>query len=215
MGDAAGAIRLLPASKIGRRVKHLCPTADFYRRRKLTRCAGVEANRRPMCDRNFSCGKTRFFRGDDVGVTVRSQKPRAPSAMRKKFLETDASWQGSITSLLVFATGQIRSAMVRTGLHLFNTPLGRFPSYLFMLPRLTHPMSCAHAGLLHFYAPLKRTQTAAMVCTSTRNASLTSRSTIRSVFGGYLPSGNIFGNSRNRNAMNLGMSCECTRYVVN
>jgi hypothetical protein len=58
-------------------------------------------------------------------------------------------------------------------------------------------------------------QTAAIVCTSTRKASLTSRSTMRSVFGGYLPSGNIFGNSRNRNCMNFGMSCEWTRYVVN
>jgi len=29
--------------------------------------------------------------------------------------------------------------------------------------------------------------------------------------GGYLPSGNIFGNSRSRQAMNFGMSCECTR----
>jgi hypothetical protein len=58
-------------------------------------------------------------------------------------------------------------------------------------------------------------QTAAIVCTSTRKASLTSRSTMRSVFGGYFPSGNIFGNSRRRNAMNLGISCEWTRYVVN
>ena len=31
------------------------------------------------------------------------------------------------------------------------------------------------------------------------------------VFGGYFPSGNIRGNSRNRQAMNFGMSCECTR----
>jgi hypothetical protein len=37
-------------------------------RRTLTRCAGLEANRRPICDRNFSCGKTRFFRGDDVAA---------------------------------------------------------------------------------------------------------------------------------------------------
>jgi hypothetical protein len=58
-------------------------------------------------------------------------------------------------------------------------------------------------------------QTAAMVCTSTRKDSFTSRSTMRSVFGGYFPFGNIFGNSRRRNAMNLGMSCEWTRYVVN
>lgn len=58
-------------------------------------------------------------------------------------------------------------------------------------------------------------QTAAIVCTSTRKASLTSRSIMRRVFGGYLPSGNIFGNSRNRNCMNFGMSCEWTRYVVN
>ena len=50
-----------------------------------------------------------------------------------------------------------------------------------------------------------REQTAAIVCTSTRKASLTSRSTMRRVFGGYLPSGNIFGNSRNRNSTNFGM----------
>ena len=35
------------------------------------------------------------------------------------------------------------------------------------------------------------------------------------VLGGYLPSAKSFGNSRRRQAMNLGMSCECTRYVVN
>ena len=53
--------------------------------------------------------------------------------------------------------------------------------------------------------------TAAIVCTSTRNCSFTNRSTMSSVFGGYFPFGNIFGNSRRRNAMNFGMSCECTR----
>jgi hypothetical protein len=39
-----------------------------------------------MCDRDFSCGKTRFFRGADVAVPPGRQKPRARSLMRKKFL---------------------------------------------------------------------------------------------------------------------------------
>src|SRR5450755_3891837 len=64
---------------------------------------------------------------------------------------------------------------------------------------------------IHWPTFVRHDQMAAMVCTSTRKASLTNRSTIRSVFGGYLPSGNFFGNSRKRNAMNFGMSCEWTR----
>ena len=51
----------------------------------------------------------------------------------------------------------------------------------------------------------------ATVCTSIRNDSCTTRSTIRSVLGGYTPLGKMRGNSRNRNAMNFAMSCECTR----
>src|SRR2546425_4232497 len=38
---------------------------------------------------------------------------------------------------------------------------------------------------------------------------------ISKVLGGYAPLGNRRGNSRSRQARNLGMSCECTRYVVN
>jgi hypothetical protein len=75
--------------------------------------------------------------------------------------------------------------------------------------------TCGSLDSPFFDAPSMQGQIAAIVCTSTKNASLTSRSTISSVLGGYLPSGNMFGNSRNRNAMNFGMSCECTRYVVN
>ena len=56
-----------------------------------------------------------------------------------------------------------------------------------------------------------KNHTAAIVCTSTKNCSFTSRSMMSSVFGGYFPLGNIFGNSRRRNAMNFGMSCEWTR----
>jgi hypothetical protein len=59
---------MLAASKIGRRMRHLRPIADFHPRRTLTRCAGLAANRGQMRDRNFSCGKTRFFRGNDVAV---------------------------------------------------------------------------------------------------------------------------------------------------
>jgi hypothetical protein len=66
---------VLAAWKIGRRVKHLDSIADFHPRRTLTRCAGVAANRRQMRDRNFSCGKTRFFRGDDVATPYAEKIP--------------------------------------------------------------------------------------------------------------------------------------------
>jgi hypothetical protein len=46
----------------------LTPHRRFSPARTLTQCAGVAANRRPIRGRNFSCGKTRFFRGDDVAV---------------------------------------------------------------------------------------------------------------------------------------------------
>ena len=55
-----------------------------------------------------------------------------------------------------------------------------------------------------------RPHTAAIVWTSIRNGSCTSRSTSSSVFGGYLPSGNILGNSRSRKVMNSGIDCEWT-----
>jgi hypothetical protein len=49
-------------------MRHLRPIADFHPRHTLTACAGHAANRRPMCDGNFACGKTGFFRGDEVAV---------------------------------------------------------------------------------------------------------------------------------------------------
>jgi hypothetical protein len=70
MNGATGAIHLAGASKIGRQVRHLHPIVDFHACRTLTRSAGLEANRRQKRDGNFSCGKTRFFRGDDVEVPL-------------------------------------------------------------------------------------------------------------------------------------------------
>jgi hypothetical protein len=72
---------MLTASKIGRRMRHLRRIADFHPRRTLTRCAGLEANRRPIRDRNFSCGKTRFFRGGDMAAAKNATVTRS----RKNF----------------------------------------------------------------------------------------------------------------------------------
>jgi hypothetical protein len=79
VSGAAARSTMPTASKIGRRMRHLHPIVDFHACRTLTRYAGLEANRRQKRDRNFSCGKTRFFRGDDVAacfVTKRGKIPR-------------------------------------------------------------------------------------------------------------------------------------------
>jgi hypothetical protein len=86
MNSATGASVMLATWKIGRRLKHLRPIADFHPRRTLTRCESLEANRRRICDRNFSCGKTRFFRGHEVAVPFSAKSGESRHATRKKFL---------------------------------------------------------------------------------------------------------------------------------
>jgi hypothetical protein len=109
-----------PAAKIGRRATHLHPISDFHRRRTLTRCAGLEANRWRIRDRDFPCGKTRFFWGADWAADRSAEKPPAPALCGKNSLDLTLSARidGRITAL---GDGQNVDAMVRIGLHLFST----------------------------------------------------------------------------------------------